>query len=234
MTTWFLIFFALVDMRKIKIYNFVSIINIFFIFLLLLIYVKNIEVKKVYLYSDATQYKNVIDEFISKKKFMFSVNATDLLGQFEDQSKIRTIDIKKKLPFSLHIDLKNHIPTFLWNNMKVLNEHGEPIKYNTNNSNLIILEGPENLFVEVLDSYKLLNNLLKKKELNISKLSLSNYGNWQLIVENFTEINLGKKIDFIKINQVFLFFVDKGYDLSEIKRIDTRYPDGFSYAEGFR
>ena len=234
MTTWFLIFFALVDMRKIKIYNFVSIINIFFIFLLLLIYVKNIEVKKVYLYSDATQYKNVIDEFISKKKFMFSVNATDLLGQFEDQSKIRTIDIKKKLPFSLHIDLKNHIPTFLWNNMKVLNEHGEPIKYNTNNSNLIILEGPENLFVEVLDSYKLLNNLLKKKELNISKLSLSNYGNWQLIVENFTEINLGKKIDFIKINQVFLFFLDKGYDLSKIKRIDIRYPDGFSYAEGFR
>ena len=234
MTTWFLIFFALVDMRKIRIYNFVSIINIFFIFLLLLIYVKNIEVKKVYLYSDATQYKNVIDEFISKKKFMFSVNATDLLGHFEDHSKIRTIDIKKKLPFSLHIDLKNHIPTFLWNNMKVLNEHGEPIKYNTNNSNLIILEGPENLFVEVFNSYKLLNNLLKKKELNISKLSLSNNGNWQLIVENFTEINLGKKIDFIKINQVFLFFVDKGYDLSEIKRIDTRYPDGFSYAEGFR
>ena len=221
-------------MRKIKIYNFVSIINIFFIFLLLLIYVKNIEVKKVYLYSDATQYKNAIDEFISKKKFMFSVNATDLLGHFEDHSKIRTIDIKKKLPFSLHIDLKNHIPTFLWNNMKVLNEHGEPIKYNTNNSNLIILEGPENLFVEIFNSYKLLNNLLKKKELNISKLSLSNNGNWQLIVENFTEINLGKKIDFIKINQVFLFFVDKGYDLSEIKRIDTRYPDGFSYAEGFR
>ena len=27
-------------------------------------------------------------------------------------------------------------------------------------SNLIILEGPENLFGEVLDSYKLLNNLL--------------------------------------------------------------------------
>ena len=118
--------------------------------------------------------------------------------------------------------------------MKVLNEHGEPIKYNTNISNLIILEGPENLFVEVLDSYKLLNNLLKKKELNISKLSLSNNGNWQLIVENFTEINLGKKIDFIKINQVFFIFLDKGYDLSEIKRIDIRYPDGFSYAEDFR
>ena len=71
---------------------------------------------------------------------------------------------------------------------------------------MIILEGPENLFGEVLDSYKLLNNLLKNKELNISKLSLSNNGNWKLIVENFTEINLGKKIDFIKINQVFLFF----------------------------
>ena len=68
----------------------------------MLIYVKNIEVKKVYLYSDATQYKNVIDEFINKKKFMFSVNATDLLGHFKDQSKIRTIDIKKTSFFITH------------------------------------------------------------------------------------------------------------------------------------
>ena len=65
-----------------------------------------------------SQYKNAIDEFINKKKFMFSVNANDLLGHFDDQSKIRTIDIKKKLPFSLLIDLKNHIPTFLWNNKR--------------------------------------------------------------------------------------------------------------------
>ena len=52
-----------------------------------------------YLYSDASQYKNEIDEFINKKKFMFSVDANDLLGHFDDQSKIRTIDIKKKLLF---------------------------------------------------------------------------------------------------------------------------------------
>ena len=149
-------------MRKIRIYNSVFTINVLILFSFLIIYVLKLEVKKVYLYSDAIQYKNEIDEFINKKKFVFSVNANDLLGHFKSQRKIRTINIKKKLPFSLIIDLKHHIPTFVWNNMKVLNEHGEPIKYNTNNSNLIILEGPENLFVEVLDSYKLLNNLLKK------------------------------------------------------------------------
>ena len=142
------------------------------------------------------------------KKFMFSVDANDLLGYFDDQSKIRTIDIKKS-SFSLLIDLKNHIPTFLWNNEKVLNEYGESIVYNSYNSNLIVLEGPENLFGEVLDSYKALNNLFNKGDLNISKLSLSNNGNWKVIIENFTEINLGKKIDFIKINQVFLFFHDR-------------------------
>ena len=216
-------------MRKIKIYNCVFIFNIFFLLLILLIYVQNIEVKKVYLYSDAIQYKNAIDEFINKKKFIFSVNANDLLGHFDNQSKIRTIDIKKKLPFSLLIDLKHHIPTFVWNNIKVLNEYGEPITYNVDKNDLIILEGPEDLFGEVLDSYKLLNNLLKKRELNITKLSLSNNGNWKLIIENFTEINLGKVLDYIKINHVFLFFYDKGYSLSEIKSIDIRYPDGFSY-----
>ena len=42
-------------------------------------------------------------------------------------------------------------------------------------------------------------------------------------------MNLGKILDYIKINQVFLFFYDKGYSLSEIKSIDIRYPDGFSY-----
>ena len=127
------------------------------------------------------------------------------------------------------IDLKHHIPTFIWNNIKVLNEYGEPIVYNVDKNNLIILEGPEDLFVEVLDSYKLLNNLLKKRELNITKLSLSNNGNWKVIIENFTEINLGKILDYIKINHVFLFFYDKGYSLSEIKSIDIRYPDGFAY-----
>ena len=86
-------------MRKIRVYNFVSTFNVLFIFLLLLIYIKNIEVKKVYLYSDAIEYKNAIDQYVNKKKFMFSVNAIDLLEHFEDQSKIRTIDIKKKLPF---------------------------------------------------------------------------------------------------------------------------------------
>ena len=100
------------------------------------------------------------------------------------KSKIRTIDIKKKLPFSLLIDLKHHIPTFLWNNIKVLNEYGEPIAYNVDKNDLIILEGPEDLFVEVLDSYKLLNNLLKKKELNITKLSLSEQ--WKLEI-NYRE-----------------------------------------------
>ena len=132
------------------------------------------------------------------------------------------------------IDLKNHIPTFLWNNEKVLNEYGESIVYNSDNNNLIILEGPENLFGEVLDSYKLLNNLFKKGDLNISKLSLSNNGNWKVIIENFTEINLGKTLDYIKINQVFLFFHDKGYSLSEIKSIDFRYPDGFTYKKDSR
>ena len=42
--------------------------------------------------------------------------------------------------------------------------------YNSDNGNLIILEGPENLFGEVLDSYKALNNLFKKGDLNISKI----------------------------------------------------------------
>jgi len=220
-------------MRKIRIYNLISIFNIFFLLLILLIYVQNIEVKKVYLYSDAIQYRNAIDEFINKKKFIFSVNANDLLGHFENQSKIRTIDIKKKLPFTLLIDLKHHIPTFIWNNIKVLNEYGEPIVYNVDKNNLIILEGPENLFGQVLDSYKALNNLFKKRDLNISKLSLSNNGNWKVIIENFTEINLGKTLDYIKINQVFLFFYDRGYSLSEIKSIDFRYPDGFTYKKGF-
>ena len=197
-------------------------------------YFQNLEVKKVYLYSDAAQYKNAIDEFINKKKFMFSVDANDLLDYFDDQSKIRTIDIKKKLPFSLLIDLKNHIPTFLWNNEKVLNEYGESIAYNSFNHNLIILEGPEDLFGEVLDSYKVLNNLFEKRDLNISKLSLSNNGNWKVIIENFTEINLGKTLDYIKINQVFLFFHDRGYSLSEIKSIDFRYPDGFTYKKDSR
>ena len=127
------------------------------------------------------------------------------------------------------IDLKHHIPTFLWNNSEVLTEHGEPIIYNIDKNGLIILEGPEDLFGEVLDSYKLLDNLLKKKDLNITKLSLSDNGNWKLTIEGFTEINLGKILDYIKINQVFLFFYDKGYSLSEIKSIDIRYPDGFSY-----
>ena len=197
-------------------------------------YLQNLEVKKVYLYSDASQYKNAIDEFINKKKFMFSVDANDLLDYFDDKSKIRTIDIKKKLPFSLLIDLKNHIPTFLWNNEKVLNEYGESIAYNSFNNNLIILEGPEDLFGEVLDSYKVLNNLFEKRDLNISKLSLSNNGNWKVIIENFTEINLGKTLDYIKINQVFLFFYDKDYSLSEIKSIDFRYPDGFTYKKDSR
>jgi len=221
-------------MRKIKIYNFIFAINIFFLFLILLIYLQNLEVKKVYLYSDASQYKNTIDEFINKKKFMFSVDANDLFGYFDDQSKIRTIDIKKKLPFSLLIDLKNHIPTFLWNNEKVLNEYGESIIYNSFNNNLVILEGPENLFGEVFDSYKVLNNLFKKSDLNISKLSLSNNGNWKVIIENSTEINLGKTLDYIRINQVFLFFYDRGYSLSEIKSIDFRYPDGFTYKKDSR
>ena len=221
-------------MRKIKIYNFIFTINIFFLFLILLMYLQNLEVKKVYLYSDASQYKNAIDEFINKKKFMFSVDANDLLDYFDDKSKIRTIDIKKKLPFSLLIDLKNHIPTFKWNNEKVLNEYGESIAYNSFNHNLIILEGPEDLFGEVLDSYKVLNNLFEKRDLNISKLSLSNNGNWKVIIENFTEINLGKTLDYIKINQVFLFFYDKDYSLSEIKSIDFRYPDGFTYKKDSR
>ena len=197
-------------------------------------YLQNLEVKKVYLYSDASQYKNAIDEFINKKKFMFSVDANDLLDYFDDQSKIRTIDIKKKLPFSLLIDLKNHIPTFLWNNEKVLNEYGESIAYNSFNNNLIILEGPENLSGAVLDSYKVLNNLFEKRDLNISKLSLSNNGNWKVIIKNFTEINLGKTLDYIKINQVLLFFYDKGYSLSKIKSIDLRYPDGFTYKKDSR
>ena len=157
-------------MRKIRIYNLISIFNIFFLLLILLIYVQNIEVKKVYLYSDAIKHKDAIDEFINKKKFVFSVHADDLLGHFESQSKIRTIDIKKKLPFSLLIDLKHHIPTFLWNNIMVLNEYGEPIFYNADKSDLIILEGPEDLLGEVFDSYKSLNILIKKKGLNISIL----------------------------------------------------------------
>ena len=179
-------------MRKIRIYNFIFTINVLILFSFLIIYVLKLEVK-VYLYSDAIQYKNEIDEFINKKKFVFSVNANDLLGHFKSQRKIRTINIKK-LPFSLIIDLKHHIPTFLWNNVNVLNEYGETIIDNTKISNLIILEGPENLLSEILKTYKLLNNLLKNKELKISKLSLTDNGNWKLIVENFTEINLGKKL----------------------------------------
>ena len=71
-------------MRKIKIYNFVFTINVFFIFIFDNL-CSQARGKKVYLYSDAIQYKNEIDEFINKKKFMFSVNANDLLGHFKSK-----------------------------------------------------------------------------------------------------------------------------------------------------
>ena len=127
------------------------------------------------------------------------------------------------------IDLKHHIPTFLWNNVKVLNEYGEPII--SNDGKMVYhFRRSEDLLGQVLDSYKLLNNILDKRKLSISKLSLSNNGNWKLVVESFTEINLGKTLDYIRY---FLFFYDKGYRLSEIKSIDARYPDGFSYVKDF-
>jgi len=142
---------------------------------------------------------------------------------------IKTIRIQRKLPYTLNIDIEEHIPFALWQNkeqLHLINENGEIIEINKQEIkafyNLIIILGPNSR----QHTKSLFNILLVNPKISSQVKTASWISNrrWDLKFENNLIVKLPEKNVMKAWLKLIKLFKINGLTI-DLKKIDLRIED---------
>ena len=161
----------------------------------------------------------------------FSVNVNKLKENIEAKySWIYQVQVTKKWPDILNINVKEQEPYAIWNRKYILNDYGEIFSSVSKDKyiNLVKLDGPEKKELSVFKKYKILSSILShdSKQMKILKVNCSEINSWEVILNNKILLYLGSE-DLIKRFRRFIKIYP--YILKQnkpIKYVDLRYKKG--------
>ncbi|CUR53653.1 Cell division protein FtsQ [Serratia symbiotica] len=148
---------------------------------------------------------------------------------------IKHISIRKKWPNELKIHLVEYTPVVYWNDIYKIDINGisfkEPKAW-VNKKTLPFLYGPKGSEKEVLEGYRIMNNMLHSKNYILKTVLMRTRHSWQLTLDNNAKLELGRN-NYINRLQRFidLYPILQQKEKIEKKRIsyiDLRYESGAS------
>lgn len=157
------------------------------------------------------------------------LNLSDIQALLLENNWYRRVAVSRVWPSSLKVVIEEEQPIARWGNAAFINRHGEIIR--TANLDVLdhypMLEGRDENAYDIAKSYLMMAQVMADQNLDITKLSVSNDGNWSVEVNHRFEVALGRHQLSERIER-FLFLYDQQLgELSEdLKRIDMRYQSG--------
>jgi cell division protein FtsQ len=170
--------------------------------------------------------QRVVKEQVQGNFFTVDLNRTRLL--FEQLPWVRKVSVRRKFPWSLEINIEEHVALAHWNDKELVNTHGEVFTAESKEA-LPVFVGQPNTSVQLAGMYGELSGKLAQLKQEIAQLSLSPRFAWQARLKNGLVLELGRE----QMQQRMARFVEVyPYSLATLpgsaKHVDLRYRDGFA------
>jgi cell division protein FtsQ len=158
----------------------------------------------------------------------FTVDLQQTRRDFEKLPWVRKVDVRRHFPWQLDVRLEEHVALARWNGSQLVDTHGEVFDAQTRQA-LPTLNGPDGSAADVAQRYTRFSQMLQPLGQQISQLSLSPRGAWQLWLSNGLKVELGRE----QMEQRLARFVTVyPYSLGTMHKparyVDLRYHNGFA------
>ena len=154
---------------------------------------------------------------------------------------IEDVSVRRKWPSSLVIKVAEKHAVAYWGSDSLISDKGEMFTPQPLNHEKLMLQldGPEGLHKKVWQFAAQVSTQLQALGLQTEKVSLDQRRAWRIFVATETqqaladkqlvEINLGKADTTQRLNRFLnIFAMSNAPDLSNVKVVDMRYPNGFA------
>ena len=165
----------------------------------------------------------------------FSVDLEDVEQAVKQVPWVYEVDVRRKWPGKLIVNLTQAEPIALWNRTTWLNQSGEPLVMPAlfSNEQLPRFFGPDDKQKLLLDTARMFKQHIPS-HWNIDEVELTERGVWSTVMqinalEHSVVVRLGKKDLAKKLQRLMVAMehIDPS-DLSNISEFDLRYPNGFA------
>lgn len=163
----------------------------------------------------------------------FSVDMKRARLAFEQLPWVRKVNVRRKFPWSLEVELEEHVALARWNGVALVNTHGEvftvPRENDTAVQALPAFIGQPDTSAQMAKLYVELSRTLLPLQQQVAQMSLSPRFAWQVRLGNGMVLELGRE----QMQQRMARFVEVyPYSLAtlagEVTHVDLRYRNGFA------
>lgn len=158
----------------------------------------------------------------------FSVDLAQTRQQFEKLPWVRKVNVRRKFPERVEVEIEEHVALAIWNNTALVNTHGEVFEAERV-AGLPQFNGQPDTAAQMAQMYTELNRIVEPLSHRIVQLSLSPRFAWQAKLDDGMVVELGRE----EMLQRMTRFV-AAYPYGTAKkgraplRVDLRYRNGFT------
>lgn len=159
-----------------------------------------------------------------------TVDVNAIQNQISMMPWIRQVTVRKQWPDELKIHIVEYRPYARWNDQNMVDAEGRIFNLPASESgkgDYVLLYGPQGSQKEVLKELANFQSTLATNKLKLKSLSMTARHAWQIILDNDTRIELGKKDVLERLNRFLELYpllqqtTDKRVDY-----VDLRYTSG--------
>lgn len=127
----------------------------------------------------------------------FTLDLGAAQAAFERAPWVRKATVRREFPNRLSVDLQEYVPVAQWGqgDTHLVDAKGQVFEvsdFDSDDSDLPVLIGPDGQAAQVLDMYRALAPLLAPLDASIATLELQPRGHWHLVLASGAEIELGQ------------------------------------------
>jgi cell division protein FtsQ len=165
-----------------------------------------------------------------------TTNLPVLVQRLEQLPWVARVEINRRWPSDLLVQLKTQQMVAVWNDRVLLNNYAEQFPMEavlTNEANLPNLFGPSGSEVRVMDFYQQFQRALQPIGLNIKEIRLGDGNDWQILLNNGIKVQLGQQQMLSRLKR-FVKVYNKVFANSRRKAMEVslQYPNGMAVRWG--
>lgn len=156
---------------------------------------------------------------------VFSVDLEAARQGFEALPWVRTAKVRRQWPGTLVVELEEHVPAAAWNDLAMLDVHGEVFPVRPW-AGLPRFQAPEGLEREVAARYGEFSRLLAGSR--IVAISVDARRAWRIELADGVAVDLGRDRLDERLRRFITFYPMVQARMGGVRRVDMRYPNGFA------
>jgi len=158
----------------------------------------------------------------------FTLDLVKARNAFEKLPWARNVSLRRRWPDTLEVVIEEHQALARWGTIALVNTHGE-LFHAASGSELPMFYGPGDGVIEVASQFGEFSKALKKANLEIANLALTQRRAWQITTTNGMVVELGRVEMQPRLEKFVSVYSSTIAGLNmKVTYADLRYPNGFA------